>query len=153
MKECDACQMNEYEAINPAGLLQPLPIPTSPWTDISQDFVEGLPLSNGFCVVFSVIDRLTKHAILFPFSHLYTNIKVAQVFFVGVFKLHGMPKSAVSNRDAAFTSSFWKELFQLQGTTLAFSYAYHPQTDGQTESLNKCLEANLRCYSGTKPNG
>lgn len=68
-----------------------------------------------------------------------------------VFKLHGMPTSIVSDRDVIFTSSFWQELCHIQGITLAMSSAYHPQTDGQTEIVNKCLEHYLRCYAGEQP--
>lgn len=62
-----------------------------------------------------------------------------------------MPKTIVSDRDPTFTSSFWRELLHLQGITLAISFAYHPQLDGQAEGLNKCLETYLRCYVGAKP--
>jgi hypothetical protein len=68
-----------------------------------------------------------------------------------VVKLHGFPNSIVSDRDKVFTSSFWQQLFKLSGTTLAMTSSYHPQSDGQSEALNKCLEQFLRCFTVDQP--
>ena len=80
------------------------------------DFITGLPKSQGYDVILVVVDRLTKFVHFMPLSHPYTAAKVAQVFMIGVFKLHGLLRSIMSDRDVAFTSTFWKELFKLQGT-------------------------------------
>ena len=103
----------KHETCRLAGLLQPLPIPSKPWFDISMDFVEGLPKSHRMDVVFVVVDRLTKYVHFIALSHPYSASKVAALFVQHVFKLHGMPSSIVSDRDLAFTSLFWFELMRL----------------------------------------
>jgi len=151
VRECPVCQANKSESMASPGLLQPLPIPNRVWSVISMDFIEGLPVSKGFSVIFVVVDRLTKYGHFVPLAHPYSASTVAQVFMANILKLHGLPSTIVSDRDPVFTNTFWKELFHLQGISLAFSSTYHPQSDGQTEALNKCLETYLRCYASTKP--
>jgi hypothetical protein len=115
------------------GLLQPLPIPLSSWTDLSMDFIEGLPSSHGYSVILVVVDRFIKYCHFFSIKHLYTVFSIAQVFLDNVVKLHGIPHSIVCDMDKVFTSAFWTELFKLLKTDLKLGSAYHPQTDGQTE--------------------
>lgn len=115
------------------------------------DFIEGLPKSQGKTVIWVVVDKLTKVAHFVPLSHPYTAASLASVFISEIFRLHGMPEVIVSDRDPVFMSLFWEEFFKLQGTILSKSTAYHPQTDGQTENLNRTLEQYLRCVTGSKP--
>ena len=138
--ECETCQRQKGETVASPRLLQPLAIPEEVWTDISMDFIDGLPPSQGKTTILVVVDRLTKYAHFYPLAHLDIAIIVAQVFVDNIVKLHGIPQSIVSDRDKVFTSNFWKELFRLQGTQLSMSTAYHPQTDEQTEVVNRCLE-------------
>jgi hypothetical protein len=151
IQECDICQRNKSETLHPAGLLQPLPIPDRIWTEISMDFAEGLPSSMGRDVIMVVVDRLSKYAYFVALAHPYTAGTVARLFMDNIFKLHGLPKTIVSDRDPVFTSNFLQEIFRLSGTELLMSSAYHPQIDGQTEIMNKGLEGYLRSFSGDRP--
>nr|XP_034898556.1 uncharacterized protein LOC118036834 [Populus alba] len=129
----------------------PLLVPHQIWEDILMDFIDGLPKSRGKNVIFVVVDHLSKYAHFIALSHLYTASSVAQAFFDNVFKIHGMPKTIVSDRDRVFLSDFWQQLFKLQGTSLHFSSSYHPQTDDQTEVINRCLQTYLRCFVSLRP--
>ncbi|GJJ74408.1 hypothetical protein EMPS_06766 [Entomortierella parvispora] len=112
---CEKCQRNKDSQDRPAGLLQPLPIPSQRW------------------------EYYLCHA-----------VDVAHQFFDNIFKLHGKPTSIISDRDTRFTSRFWQELHRLMDVKLALSTAYHPQTDGQTEVMNKTLKTMLRAFIDNK---
>ena len=110
------------------------------------DFVERLPMSRGHEAILVVVDRLSKGAYFIPLRHPFIASSVAKIFIENMVKLHGIPRSIVTDWEALFMSSFWQELFTLQGSKLKASSSYHPQTDGQTEVMNQTLEQYLRCY-------
>ena len=151
VKACVVCQRNKPDLSSPVGLLQPLPIPNAIWEDISVDFIEGLPKSRGKDSILVVVDRLSKYAHFLPLAHPFTAAIVAQLYFERIFKLHGLPKIIVTDRDRIFLSKFWQELFSLLKVALHMSSAYHPQSDGQFEVVNRCLEGYLRCMTGEMP--
>jgi transposase InsO family protein len=148
--ECLVFQQNKVETIKTLGLLQPLSIPSQCWEEVSMDFITGLPKSEGKSVIMVIVDRLTKYAHFCALSHPFKASTVATAFMETVQKLHGSPKIIVSDRDPIFTGHFWTELFSCLGTQLAHSSSYHPQSDGQTEIVNKCLEGYLRCFVSDK---
>jgi transposase InsO family protein len=152
VSECHVCQRNKHENVASPGLLQPLPISIAPFIDISMDFVEGLPKLEGKDVIMVIVDRFSKYAHCVALSHPYTAPTIARAFMDHVYKLHGTPATITSDRDPVFLSRFWKELFSNQGVNLHHSTAYHPQTDGQTEVVNKCIEHYLWCMTGDRPN-
>jgi transposase InsO family protein len=151
VKGCGVCQRNKTEHLHPAGLLQPLPVPSSIWSDIAMDFVEGFPKVGGKSIILTVVDCFSKYAHFIPLSHPYSASSVAKAFFDEIVRLHGFPCSIVSDRDPVFTSHFWKELFRLAGVTLLLSSAFHPQTDGQSEVTNRIITMYLRCLAGDRP--
>ncbi|GJZ05359.1 retrotransposon-related protein [Tanacetum coccineum] len=151
VRTCVVCQRFKPELVQSPGLLQPLPIPERVWTHISMDFIDGLPMSKGKSVLLVVVDRLSKYGHFIPLTHPYSALTVAQAFLDNVYKLHGLPKVIVSDRDTIFFSRFWSELFKMLQVGLHMSTTYHPQTDGQTEVVNRCVECYLRCMTGDKP--
>ena len=77
-------------------------------------------------------------------------MEYAKLFVDHVFHLHGLPEVIISDRDPRFTSKFWKGLFDLLGTDLRFSTAFHPQTDGQSERAIQTLENFLQTVCRTR---
>lgn len=139
------CQQAKVEHYKLPGLLQPFPIPETAWIMVSMNFIEGLPKSGKWNAILVVIDKFNKYAHFVPISHPYIALSIAQQYFNHIYKLHGLPTAIISDRDRIFTSTLWKELFALSDTQLLMSSSYHPQTEGQTERLNQCLEGFLRC--------
>lgn len=129
----------------PYGLLQPLPIPNQVWDDVAMDFITGLPILFCHTIIVVVIDRLSKYANFMALKFDYTSKQMAEDFIRNIVKFPRVPKSIVSDKDKVFTSKFWQHLFQLQGS------AYHPQSDGKYEALNKSLEMYLRCFTFHNP--
>jgi hypothetical protein len=151
VRGCSVCQRNKSEHLHPADLLQPLQIPSHVWSDISMDFIEGFPKVGGKSVILTVVDRFSKFVHFIALSHPYSAASVAKAFFDGIVRLHGIPCSIVSDRDTVFTSTFWSELFKLAGVKLQMSLAFHPQSDGQSEVVNKVITMYLRYLVGDRP--
>lgn len=146
ISHCTTCQHIKPENRKPTGLLQPIPIPSSVWVDLSMDFVTGLPMSQSYIAILVVVDRYSKGIHLGPLPPHYTAHKVAALFMDIVCKLHVFPHSIISDRDPIFLSAFWRYLFTISGTRLRFSTAYHPQSDGQMEVANRILEKYLCAF-------
>jgi hypothetical protein len=98
-----------------------------------------------------VVDKLSKSAHFILVKSTCKAIDIDNIFMKEIFRLHGMPKEIVSDRDTKFTSNFWKSLMAGLETKLLFSIAYHPQNDGQIERVNQIVEDMLRMHVMHQP--
>jgi hypothetical protein len=147
VRSCDSCQRNKGRAGKTPGLLQPLPVPEEPWASVSMDFITQLPkTAGGHDAILVIVDRLTKMARFVPTTTDVGAKGTATLFLKEVFRLFGMPVEIISDRDPRFTGKFFTELCRLLDVKQCLSTAYHPQSDGQTERMNRILEDVLRHY-------
>jgi hypothetical protein len=108
------------------------------------EFITGLPKVQGKDCIYVVFDRLTNFSHFYAIPIEYNVVQVVELFFGEVFRLHGLPRNIISDRDSLFMGTFWRELFQLVGIEITPITIYHPQIDGKTDIVNKWVEGYLR---------
>ena len=139
--KCMKCQQVKVEHQHPAGLLQPLLVPEWKWEVISMDFITGLSITwRQHDSIIVVVYKLTKEAHFIPVNPTYKADDIAKIFMKEIFKLHGLPKAIVSDRDVKFTFMFWKGLFPDLGTKLNFSTTTILRLMGRQRELTKYLK-------------
>jgi len=147
VQRCHVCQLSKSTSTGNQGLLHPLPVPPRPWWSISIDFITGLPLTvRGFDAILTITDRLTRLVHLVPCQTTIDAVDFAQLFLTHVISKHGVPADIVSDRGSIFTGKFWAAVCSALSMHLSKSTAYHPQSDGATEIVNKLVEQVLRCH-------
>jgi hypothetical protein len=152
LSKCLDCQCVKVEYQHLDDLLQRLPIHEWKSDIISLDFITGFPKTqkqNDSIMI--VIDKLRKSAHFILGKSTYKEINIAEIFMKEMFRLHGILKMVISDRDVKFTSTFWKELFGGLDTNLNLSTSCHPQTDGKTQQTNQIVQDMLQMYMRTKP--
>uniref|UniRef100_A0A9J7ZNK5 Integrase catalytic domain-containing protein n=1 Tax=Cyprinus carpio carpio TaxID=630221 RepID=A0A9J7ZNK5_CYPCA len=145
------CASDKTSNRPPDGLLQPLSVPSRPWSHIALDFITALPPSQGKTIVLTVVDRFSKAAHFIPLPKLPSAKEIAVTVIDLVFRLHGLPMDVVSDRGPQFVSKFWQEFCKLLGASVSLSSGFHPQSNGQTEKANQDLEKVLRCLISKNP--
>ncbi|KAG3232328.1 hypothetical protein PI124_g22585 [Phytophthora idaei] len=151
VRTCETCQRTQSSP-HAAAPLASLPVPTGCWQSISMDFVFGLPKDKaGNTGIAVFVDRLSKMAHLAAVPDTIDGEGTVLLFLDSVFRQHGLTEAIVLDRDPRFTAKFWKSLFQVLGTRLDMSTADHPQTDGQTERVNRVVEDILRSVCAEAP--
>ncbi len=148
---CAICKRSKAPRHKPYGKLQSLPVPNSKWSDLTMDFVTGLPESrdwNGavYDTILVVVDRLTKMTHYIPVTKTVTAEDLAEILTREIVRLHGLPTSIVTDRGSLFTSNYYSSLCYALNIKRKLSTAFHPQTDGQTERQNSTMEQYLRAF-------
>ena len=145
VRNCDNCAGKQVWRNRKQGFLKPLPIPSRMWAEVSIDFIDKLPLSNGCTTLMVITDRLSKGVILEPCERI-TAEYTAELFVRCFYRHHGLPKAIVSDRGTQFTGELWKRVCELLSIVRRLSTAFHPETDGSTERMNQNVEGYIRSY-------
>ena len=145
---CIVCNRAKPNRQRPSSL-SPLGVPNYPWEIVGMDFVTYLPKSSKFnyTAILILVCHLTKMAHFIPCHKEITAEETADLFIDYCYRLHGVPKVIVSDRDPRFVGKFWQSFMRKLNTKLNMSTARHPQTDGLTERVNETMQILLRCYT------
>jgi len=147
VESCPNCQANKPSARKPSGIAKSMPTPQQPWERFSMDWMTDFKVTkNGFDSILVVVDYLTKLAHFIPTHKSQTSEQVAKILRREIVRLHGVSEVLVSDRDPKLVGNYMKDLFRCLGVKHTPSTAFHPQTDGQTERMNRVLQEMLRNY-------
>ena len=148
VRTCPECQRAKPDRRGEQGELHPLPLPTRKWQSISMDWVVALPsvMRNGqiFDAVLTVTDRATRMVHLIPTNAHATSEITAELLLWHVFRLHGLPRSFISDRDPRLCSEIWALLCEKLDIKHHHTTAYHPQANGLAERTNQTMKQLLR---------
>src|SRR5260221_10491912 len=147
VRSCTSCMHTKATCHKPYSLLKQLPIPSQPWESISMDFIEQLPMSEGFTAILVIVDRLTKQSLFIPTHDTVDTPQLAQLFLTHIFTKHSTLGHVTSDCGMEFISHFSRSLGKLLGMKLHFMSRYHLEGDGQMEQINQVLEQYLRAYT------
>jgi hypothetical protein len=147
---CERCAWMKPSNLAPPGKLRPLELPDIPWAEVTADFTTDLPLSNGFDSILVVVDRFSKKVEFIPCNKTTTALDTARLYLHNVWKKHGLPSSIVSDRGPQFASQVMKDLCKRLRIQPKLSTVFHPQTDGQTERMNRDLQQYLWLFTAEK---
>jgi hypothetical protein len=120
---------------------------------VTFDFIVRLPkTSRGNDSILVFVDKLTKMVHFVACKEKTSARELAELYVDNVFRLHGLSREFITDRDPRFTSAFWQEIAELLGTRTVMFSSFHPQLDGQTERINQTLETYLRHYISVELN-
>jgi transposase InsO family protein len=144
VQSCSECRQNKAARHKAYWLLQPLELASVPWQSIAMDFITDLPLSEGCDKLRVIIDRYTKMAYFIPLKNKNKKAEdLATIFAREIWRLHGIPADIISDRDSRFMSKFLKSQIATRGIRPRMLTAFHLQTDGQTERVNRTIKTFL----------
>jgi transposase InsO family protein len=146
VRNCRACRYANQRQAKQQGMLHPLPVPEYPMQHLCMDYKDFPKDRHGFDRILVFIDRLGKDSVSIPCHQDIDARGTATLFVQWIYRFGHTPETIVSDRGPQFVSSFWDEFCRIIGVRIKLSTAYHKQTDGQTEIMNKYIDQRLRPF-------
>ena len=146
-RSCTTCSWNKAKRHKPYSLLRQLPVPSHLWNSISMDFIEHLPVSEGFTTILVVVDHFAKQSIFIPTHDTITSTQLAELFIIHVFSKHSLPSHVTSDCGSEFVSHFFRSLGKALDMKLHFTSSDHLEGNGQTECVSQTLEQYIQIFT------